>query len=176
MASGNQDALASFYDATSSKAYGLILTVVRHKPLAEEIMADVYMQVWRQAARYDSSRGNVMAWVLTICRSRAIDCLRRTEQFESLDEIDTPEAAGEPLDLLVTLENHTRIHSALMLLDVTQRQLLTLAFYRGLTHSELSASTGMPLGTVKTLVRSGLEKMRTLLLSSNSLTNNRDQA
>jgi RNA polymerase sigma-70 factor (ECF subfamily) len=171
MATGDQNALARFYDATASKAYGLILTTVRNKQLAEEIMADVYMQVWRQATRYDPTRGNVMAWVLTICRSRAIDSLRRTEPFESLDDIDMPEAAAEPLDLLVSLENHTRIHSALMLLDGTQRQLLSLAFYRGLTHSELSASTGMPLGTVKTLVLTGLEKMRALLLAKNPTDN-----
>lgn len=165
----DERALARLYDATSARVYGLVLRITRRAALAEEVVEDTYWQVWRQAPRFDAGRGRVSTWLLAIARSRAIDALRRDERFrhDELPEDDSfePEgAAGLPAhDLLEATRSEARVHAAIATLEPRARQLVALAFFRGLTHEEIAAQTAMPLGSVKSLIRRSLQQLRTLL-------------
>jgi RNA polymerase sigma-70 factor (ECF subfamily) len=160
----DEAALGALYQASISRVWGLALRITRQPEAAEEVAEDVYMQVWRQAARFDARRGSVLAWLLTICRSRALDYLRRRDDAEPHPEPETladeTMAAADPQDLLLAVERDNRMYAVLDELDAVQRQLLALAFFKGLSHQEVSAHTGMPLGTVKTHLRKALAAMR----------------
>jgi len=168
MASGDQQALGALYDSTAGRVYGLALRITRNAQAAEDVSVEVYWQAWRQALRFDAARGNAMTWLLTIARSRALDHLRRADDAEPHPEPETLVAAessseGDPRDLLEATERHHAVHAALATLDALPRQLLALAFFRGLTHEEIAASTGLPLGTVKTHIRRALASLRATL-------------
>jgi RNA polymerase sigma-70 factor (ECF subfamily) len=160
--SRREESLAQFYDATVGRVYGLALRVTSRSDAAEEVTADVYMQVWNQAERFDQSRGSVLAWLLTICRSRAIDYLRRRDEAESWADPPEPEgsAGQDPQDLLVAMESGRAVSEALQILLPLQRQLVSLAFFRGLTHEEIAEHVQLPLGTVKTHIRKALASLR----------------
>jgi RNA polymerase sigma factor (sigma-70 family) len=165
----DQAALGTFYDMTVSRVYGVALRIVRHTEMAEEVVSDVYMQVWRNAARYDDSRGRVLGWLLIIARSRALDALRRQDEAFSHPEphqlIDEPEDNGRgPQDLLLATESSAELHRALQTLTPLQRQLLSLAFFKGLSHSEIADHTAIPLGSVKTQIRRALTTLREALV------------
>lgn len=151
-------ALEALYDSSAARLYGLARRITGETGAAEEVVADAYWQVWQQARRYDAARGRVLAWLLTICRSRALDWRRRQDQAETHPEPerlrpDLYEGDNDPLDLLHAMQRASRVHNALARLDETPRRLLTLAFFQGLTHQEIAAHTGLPLGTVKTILR-----------------------
>lgn len=151
-------ALEALYDSSAARLYGLARRITGETGAAEEVVADAYWQVWQQARRYDAARGRVLAWLLTICRSRALDWRRRQDQAETHPEPerlrpDLYEGDNDPLDLLHAMQRASRVHNALTRLDETPRRLLTLAFFQGLTHQEIAAHTGLPLGTVKTILR-----------------------
>ena len=157
-------ALAEFYDATAGRVFALARKITSEPQAAEEVVSDVYLQVWQQVERYDSTRGRVLAWVMTICRSRALDWLRRRDQAQSYADplsLQTEEVADDatPLELMILLERKSRTHDALALLPEIQQQLVSLAFLKGLTHQEIADHTGMPLGTVKTSIRTALLKL-----------------
>jgi RNA polymerase sigma-70 factor (ECF subfamily) len=161
----DERALAGLYDATFSCVYGLVHRIVRRTTLAEEVVEDTYFQVWRQAARFDAARGTAMAWLLAMARSRAIDALRREARFqhEALDPADGLETVGEVAgsdELLDLARHHADLHRALMLLGAQPRQLVSLAFFRGLSHEEIAAQTQLPLGTVKSQIRRALITLR----------------
>jgi RNA polymerase sigma factor (sigma-70 family) len=163
--SGEQRALERFYRLTISRVFGLALRIVRCRATAEEVAEDVYVQVWHTAATYDPKRGSPLAWVLTICRSRAIDTLRRADKAivdpdptERLDAISQPLPGAQ--DLLQATQERTALHSALARLRPEQRQILGLAFFRGLTHPEIAATAFMPLGTIKSHIRRALATLR----------------
>lgn len=165
---GDEQALGNLYDATLGRVYGLALRVTRNTQAAEEVAEDVYWQVWRQALRFDPARGNAMTWLLTIARSRALDSLRRADEADAHPEPETlvaPEAAheGDPQDLLEATQRSRALHAALQTLDALPRQLLALAFFRGLTHEEIAAQTALPLGTVKSHIRRALTALRGVL-------------
>lgn len=166
MARGEEAGLAALYDATAARVYALALRITAEAAAAEEVTSDVYLQAWQQARRYDPSRGKVLTWLLTLARSRALDCLRRHKHHAVRSE---PAAAAEstseddPLDLLLAVERSHYLYEALQSLTPTQRQLLALAFFRGLTHAEIAAHTGMALGTVKTLLRRAMQLLQPLL-------------
>lgn len=165
---GDETALAEFYDATAARVYALAKRIVREASAAEEVVSDVYLQIWQQAERYDATRGRVLTWVLTICRSRALDRLRRQDEAETHPEpyhlrLDLDRHDDDPLALLLAVERNSRIYAALATLDATQQRLLALAFLRGLTHQEIAVHTRMPLGSVKTVLRRALETLRTQL-------------
>ena len=165
IAKGDDKALARFYDATVGRVYGLALRIVRHREAAEEVVEDVYMQVWQQASRYDVTRGKPLTWLLTICRSRALDYLRRDDEAIAHPEPETLIAEpyvenSDPQDILLTLEQNSRLYGVLQNLMPVQRQLLALAFFRGMTHQEIADHTKLPLGTVKSHVRKALDNMR----------------
>ena len=164
----DERALAALYDATIHTVYGLVQRIVRHAAMAEEVVEDAYFQVWRQAVRFDPARGNAMAWLLAIARSRALDALRHEACFrhDSLDPDDMPDVASEapPADELLDLARHSAdLHQALMLLGTQPRQLVSLAFLRGLSHEEIAQQTQLPLGTVKSQIRRALLSLRQLL-------------
>lgn len=161
----DEAALAALYDATLSRTYGLVLRIVRRAALAEEVVEDTYFQVWRWAPRFDPSRGKVMTWVLAMARSRAIDALRREARFrhDSLDDEEAPEPAdAQPAqdELLEVAMRHADLHQALMALQAQPRQLVALAFFRGLSHEEIASHTALPLGTVKSQIRRALLMLR----------------
>ena len=168
VAAGDQLAMATLYQTSSRVVYGLLLRILNEHGLAEEVLLDVYMQVWRQAGSYDQERGSPMAWMLTIARSRAIDKLRSgrqelllRESFEAVEEnarseVDVEEAAA-------IAEVQGKVRQALETLPAEQREVIELAYYGGLSHSEIALQLEQPLGTVKTRVRLGMMKLRELL-------------
>lgn len=170
VARGEESALAALYDATIGKAYGLALRITRKPEAAEEVVEEVFLQVWRDAGRFDPDRGKVLTWLLTICRSRALDYLRRMDEAElhpNPEELQTDVHAegADPLAILEATERSSAVHAALARLQPGARQLVALAFFRGLTHQEIADFCRMPLGTVKTTLSRAFKQMRTYLAS-----------
>lgn len=169
IASGDQTGAASLYDRHARPLYSLILRIVGDETEAEDLLQDVFAQAFRQAARYDATRGAVAAWLLMMARSRAIDKVRarrtrfegRTGEVQVLDKMpdSQPDAASAMLD-----EEQTRIvRQALGDLPLLQRMAIELAYYEGLSHTEIAERLEQPLGTVKTRIRLGLLKLRDAL-------------
>jgi RNA polymerase sigma-70 factor, ECF subfamily len=168
VATGDQSALAALYDATNRLIYSLVLRVLGDMSSAEEVLIDVYTQIWRQAASYDVNRGAPLAWMAIIARSRAIDRLRSGWQDkhrkESLDVLgDAPANEASPEESAAVSERQKIVQEALALLTFEQRQVIELAYYSGLSHSEIAAKLNLPLGTVKTRTRLGMTKLREAL-------------
>jgi RNA polymerase sigma-70 factor, ECF subfamily len=164
MRDGDEDALATLYDLWSDRVHALAMHLLRDARDAEDIVEETFWQAWRGAARYDASRGKVGAWLLTICRSRALDRLRvRKRRPEDLSLDDAPTAASpqpDAMDAMVTSETGRVVRAALAELPAEQRQALELTYFGGLSQSEIADRTGQPLGTVKTRVRLALVKLR----------------
>jgi len=164
----DQTALGLLYESLVGQVYGLALRITRRVQVAEEVVQDTFWQVWRQAPRFDPERGSAKAWVMTIARSRALDSLRRIEpneyklEPETLELIEAPDD-DTPLNLLVTVQQGQQLHTALASLDPMSRQLVSLAFFRGLSHEEIAGHTGLPLGTVKSHIRRALLTLRQIL-------------
>lgn len=166
MIASDEAALADFYDRTIGHVYGLALRITGRADAAEEVTGDVYMQAWREAARYQPERARVLGWLMMICRSRALDHVRRRDRAESHaapELLCEPMDDEDPADLLERSCTQGRVRAALAELSDIQRQLIALAFFRGLTHQEISEQTLLPLGTVKTHIRRGMLAMQTLL-------------
>lgn len=168
VAAGDQFALGSLYDATSRVVFGLLLRILRDPETAEEVVLDVYTQVWRQSGSYERSRGSPLSWIVTIARSRAIDRLRSgriehrgKEPLESAGEIR--ETAANPEEASLLSERRQLVRTALDALSPEQREVIELAYYSGLSHSEIALRTGQPLGTVKTRTRLGMIRLRDML-------------
>ena len=169
----DEASLAELYELTLSKVYGLALKITRRHDLAEEVAEDTYMQAWQEVARFDSERGPTMAWLMIICRSRAIDALRRLDQAESHAAPETLDpdlsSANSPLDILLALERETDIRIAMTTLSPVQRQLIALAFFKGYTHEDIAQQMHIPLGTVKSHIK---RAQNTLKAKLNSAFNN----
>ena len=165
MARGDHEALAELYDRHSRLVYSLALRIIRDQGEAEDIVQEVFSQAWRQAGRYEARRGNVIAWLLNLTRSRAIDRLRGRQSrpeaaSDSLLAIDIPDLTL-PVDEQLSLEGRaSRVRAAMKELSVLQRVAIELAFYEGLTHVEIAERLELPLGTVKTRIRQGLLKLK----------------
>lgn len=167
----DEAALAALYRSLCGRVYRQALRLTRDTGTAEEVVEDVFWQVWRQAPRFDAARGPVVAWVLQICRSRSIDALRaagRNPLHSALD-IDSPTADplasddADPLSRLDQSQLAEQIESALRALDPLRRQLVSLAFLRGYSQAEIADQTGLPLGTVKSHLRRALATMKNLI-------------
>jgi RNA polymerase sigma-70 factor, ECF subfamily len=168
IAVGDQIALASFYDSTNSRVFSLILRILANHSNSEEVLLDVYLQVWRQAANYRIERGTPLVWLMTIARSRALDRLRSGRQErqcnQSLDlarELRSFETL--PDRSAINNEHQQMIRKALRTLSIEQRQALELAYFSGLSQSEIAEKIGKPLGTVKTRLRLGMIKLKNVL-------------
>jgi RNA polymerase sigma-70 factor (ECF subfamily) len=156
LAEGDSLALAEFYDAHAGLAYGLALRVLRDRSDAEDVVQEAFVQVWRQADRYDPARGSPQAWLCAIVRTRALDRLRRRVSRREQEEAPEPVAAGSTPDR----EGELAVRKALLTLSAEQRRALELAYYEGLTQSEIARRLGEPLGTVKTRIRSAMIRLR----------------
>lgn len=164
----DEAAFAALYQACVSRVYSVALRITRNAAQAEEVTEDTFWQTWREAPRFDPARGTALAWILTIARSRALDSLRARDQAEPVEDVETLHEAqrghdATPLDLLDATQTDHALHHALAQLDAQPRQLIALAFFKGLTHDEIAAHTGMPLGTVKSHIRRGLTTLKALL-------------
>ena len=165
MAQGDHDGLAELYDRHARAIYSLALRILQDRAEAEDVVQDVFAQVWTQAARYDTSRGAVAAWMLMMARSRSIDRLRsrRARPDNTADTgatLNMPDA-GVPQDLqLLSAEEVARLRRALAELPLLQRVALELAYYEGLTHAEIAERLEEPLGTVKTRIRQAVIRLR----------------
>ncbi len=161
----NEDALSQFYDQTINGVYGLALRITGKAEEAEEVVSDVYLQVWEQADRYHNEKGSIMGWLLTICRSRAIDRYRKQQQSSAeISDTQCPEitdSVGSPEYLLANTQQYSSINHALQKLSSVQRQLISLAFFRGFTYQEIADYIDMPLGTVKSHIRRSLSGLKT---------------
>jgi RNA polymerase sigma-70 factor, ECF subfamily len=165
MTRGDPDALGEIYDRHGRLLYSLAFRIVREQSDAEDVVQEVFSQAWRQAARYDASRGSVLGWLLTLTRSRAIDRLRgrRSRPEPSADDglLNALPDPAAPADVQVAAAvQATQIRAALDGLSGLQRIAIELAFYEGLTHAEIAERLEVPLGTVKTRIRQGLLKLR----------------
>jgi RNA polymerase sigma-70 factor (ECF subfamily) len=168
MAGGDREAFAAFYDAFAPLAFGLIRRVLREPAEAEEVLQDVFWELWRSAAQYDPARGTPAAWVVTRARSRAIDKLRtvrkrdevHVERLESMGEGSVEGPAGDPA---AQVADRQLVTGALARLVPAQREVVELAYFGGLTHTEIAGRLRQPLGTVKTRMRIALQTLRGLL-------------
>ena len=168
VADQDRGAFETLYSATVDRVLNLATRIVGDADAADDVASDVYLQVWRKAADFDPERGSAIAWIMTICRSRALDALRRksvaagyTAEFEQ--QAVSSDAERGPQDLLAATDRESSVHQALLQLGASERQLLALAYFRGYSHSELAAITGEPLGTIKTRIRRTLIKVRDLM-------------
>lgn len=168
MVNHNEQSLEALHGATFQQLYNLAVRITRRTEYAEEVIVDTYWQAWLEAARYDAAKGPVIAWLLTICRSRALDLIRRIkghQQHELAMEQDIDVECDDtgPMDLLLEVEQSTRLHDALAELKPIERQMIALAFFKGLTHTELSEQLRIPLGSVKTTIRRAQAALRSKL-------------
>ncbi|HEY3160011.1 MAG TPA: sigma-70 family RNA polymerase sigma factor [Vicinamibacterales bacterium] len=172
--SGDQGAAAALYDRHSRALYSLILRIVGDESEAEDVLQEVFVQAFRQAGRYDASRGVVAAWLLMMARSRAIDRLRarrtrvegRTGEVQVLN--DLPDSQPDVASAMLGEEQTRLVRQALEELPLLQRMAIELAYYEGLSHSEIAQRLEQPLGTVKTRIRLGLLKLRDVLKHPNA--------
>ena len=166
MATGDQTALAHFYDMTSTLVYGLALRIVGDSDGAEDVTLEVYNQAWNQASRYDPQRGTPVAWLLTIARSRALDwrrVLHLRQQREApldVDAIQTSDTQPTPAEASLFSEQRAHVQAALASLAPEQREAIELAYYGGLSHRDIADHLQQPLGTIKTRIRLGMLHLR----------------
>ena len=164
----DESALARLYDASSPLVYGLALRILGDAGAAEEVTLDVYLQVWKQANRFDPVRGRVSTWLMTMARSRAIDKLRGKAQ--ELSQAETLEAVAEtrsenpdPEQSAAVAQQQAEVRKALSTLSEEQRHAIELAFFNGFSQNEIAMKLNEPLGTIKTRIRNGMLKLRELL-------------
>ncbi len=166
-ARGHEDAFAELYDQTSERIYGVIVRVIRSPELAQEVTQEVYVEIWRQAARYAKERGSVLAWMTTVAHRRAVDRVRsessdtardlRYAQLNAEREVDRVwEGVEQKLDV-------ERVRRALGSLTEIQREALSLAYFGGYTQAQVAKLLKLPLGTAKTRIRDGLIGLRDAL-------------
>jgi len=168
IAAGDRDAFSRFYDLTAPMAFGLIRRVLRDPEAAAEMLQEVFWQVWQDASRYDPTRGSPEAWLVTRAKTRAIDRLRsmrrRDRTFVAPVDESVAQRREEPAENpAVVAEDKSLVQAALAQLPEAQRRVIELAFFEGLTQSEIATRLGEPLGTVKTRARLGLDRLRGVL-------------
>ncbi len=156
---GDEQAMASLFDRYSKVVYSVALRVLRDPASAEDVLQEVFMQIWRSPDGFIATRGSLGGWLAVVSRNRSIDALRRKRPTELVDEI----ALASPFNLAEESERTVMVERArevILLLPNEQRKTLEMAFFDGLTHSEIAEMTGDPLGTVKTRIRSALLTLR----------------
>ena len=163
---GDRAAFAELYQATRSKLFGVSLRIVRERPLAEEVLQDSFVSIWNHAADYARAKSAPLTWMTAIVRNRSLDVVRRAREEPDIDDTLTTnlvdESASPARDVETRAEAHS-IQDCLQELDAEQRQSIALAFFHGLSHSELADHMRRPLGTVKTHIRRGLLKLKDCL-------------
>jgi len=166
VAGGDEQALGQIYDRYRVILFGLLVRILSSREEAEDVLQDVFLQVWRRAGDFDENRGRPFTWLVTLARSRAIDRLRSRAARDRLAAASTQDELAEVSDAASDAfrsEQRTLVSNALAQLPEEQKKPLMLAYFDGLTQSEIADKLGAPLGTVKTRMRSGMSKLRELL-------------
>jgi RNA polymerase sigma-70 factor (ECF subfamily) len=170
IAAGSADALARLYDRHAGIVFGMARRVLSRLEDAEEVVQDVFAQIWREASRYERTRASVAGWVAMLARARAIDRRRARQARPDLHAPVAADAAPtvrawdpSPEQVTISAEDARDIRAAVVALPDAQRSLVELAFYDGLTHAEIAERTGVPLGTVKTRIRTAMVALRAVL-------------
>ncbi|MFC3080414.1 sigma-70 family RNA polymerase sigma factor [Phenylobacterium terrae] len=166
VAAGDQLALHALYERADRVVFTLIMRITANRETAEELTVDVFHDVWRNAGRYDPAGGTVLGWIMNQARSRALDRLRfdgRKKRRDAGVMSDEAEPAADPRDVLEMRQEAELLRAALTALTANERQAIEATFFAGLTHAEAAARLGLPLGTVKTRIRSGLHKLKDAL-------------
>lgn len=165
VAQGDQPAFAELYDMLSPRVFGLILRVLVNRSQSEEVLQEVFLEIWQNASRFSSDRGRGRTWILTIAHRRAVDRVRASQASADRDvragvrDLDVAhDSVAEQAELSIEAD---RVVDALSALPDAQREALVLAYYGGYSQSEIATITGSPLGTVKTRMRDGLTRLRT---------------
>jgi RNA polymerase sigma factor, sigma-70 family len=167
VANQDRDAFSQLYDRCSSLVFSLAMRMLKVRSDAEDLLQEVFVQVWRQASNYSAERGSPEAWIINIARSRAIDKIRSIRRMEKSFVLTDDPARAESSDNVESsaAESETRLtmNAALANLPETQRKVLELAYFDGLTQTEIANQLAEPLGTVKTRMRSGIQRLRDIL-------------
>lgn len=171
MADGQELALRQLHLFTAPRLRSTLFRLLRRADLVDELLMDVYWRAWRQAARYDPQRGQVMAWLTTMARSRALDELRRQacrplgQLFdEDLDRLPCPSPLADPQQAVSHRQLLNLVAIALQRLSAVARQLVSMALFGGMSHEQIARATRLPLGTVKSHIRRGLQRIKALLV------------
>lgn len=159
---GDQSAMAALYDRYSSIVYAVALRVLQDTGAAEDVLQDIFLQLWRNPGAFDASRGNMAAWLAVIARNRAIDTLRRRRPQDDIEDVVLSVEAdlASEADRSRAME---KVRGAMLAMPAPQRSALEMAYFEGLTHAEIAEKTGEPLGTIKTRIRVGLISLRRVL-------------
>ena len=170
VAHGDEQALAQLYDNYRVILFGLLVRILNSREEAEDVLQEVFLQVWRRAKDFDETRGKPFTWLVTLARSRAIDRLRSLGARDRVAQASVREASEEVSDAAFDTfrsEQRALVTSALSQLPEEQKRPLVLAYFDGLTQSEIAANLGAPLGTVKTRMRAGMMRLREVLAGKN---------
>jgi len=170
MMSGDESALSTLYDRYAPMLFGMLMRVLNDRQAAEEVLQDLFLQLWRNAGQFDANRGSLPAWLMVIGRNRAISRLRGRRDREVLEEEEGDFAGtfASPQNIedeAARNQMARTVSSALQQLPPEQRQAVELAYFEGMTQSEIASKTGIPLGTVKTRVRTAMQTLRQTLES-----------
>jgi len=168
IALADEKALRELYDLTSSKLYGVAVRVVTNREWAEDVLQEAFINIWRIAGDYKATLSPPMAWMALVVRSRGLDFLRRraserADRMQELDDVISDTVAGDspnPMDTAQASQQAKALYSCLSLLDNKHREVVSLAYMRDMSHGELAEQLKLPLGTVKTWIRRGLEQLR----------------
>lgn len=164
VARSDDEALAALYDRYGRPAYALALRIVRDPALAQDAVQDAFLTAWRTAPSFDTRRGTAATWLLTLVHRRAVDVVRREDRRRASPLEDAPVASGEATDEAAEVrEQRQRVQAALAVLTAAEREAIELAYYGGLSQSEIAERLGVPLGTVKSRMFAGLSRLRKAL-------------
>jgi RNA polymerase sigma-70 factor (ECF subfamily) len=173
IAQQDRNALSILYDRYARIVYAIAWKSLNSVEDCEEVVLDVFAQVWRIAERYDPTRGTVDKWLFTLARSRILDRLRKLQRLhkvadavDAVGEIEFPTRSVDPLEEVAIRERREQVMTALSQIPPEQREVIELSYYQGLSHTEIAERTGLSLGTVKTRLRLGLSKLKTAINSS----------
>jgi len=173
LGTGEADTAAAFVRRFQRRVFGLALGIVTDPGVAEDVAQEALAKAWRHAQAYDSRRGSVATWLLTITRNLAIDAVRLRRALptdpETLMALELPSPGGDPVDFAASQDDAGRIRAAIRRLPLDQRRALVLAAFHGRTAKEISEAEDIPLGTAKTRVRSGLLKLRAMLVEQGAV-------
>jgi RNA polymerase sigma-70 factor, ECF subfamily len=167
MMAGDESALAALYDRYSGMLFAMLLRILRDRHAAEEVLQDLFLQLWRNAGSFDASRGSLPAWLMVIGRNRAISRLRRRDSHETPEDVEAwpANAVPSPADIegeVQRMQLMEKLRSAMAALPREQREAVELAYFEGMTQTEIAERTGSPLGTVKSRVRAALQSLKEL--------------
>lgn len=161
----DQQAFEALYEASSAKLFGVAVRITRRRDWAEEVLQESFVKIWHHAGSYDSAKSAPMTWMTAIVRNRALDWLRRPQEVRTSEEQEAmlnaiPDEGPGPEDLVSMAAQARKLHECMQHLSDDQRRSITLAFFNGLSHGELAEKMGKPLGTVKTWIRRGLDRLK----------------